>query len=100
MHYVENENCPICKNSFESNVYARLHECEYQTVDDEFQMHRCRHCHTIIMNPRPSEKDLQIIYPENYYAFNEVTDASPSRIQAFSSSLFRKVRERNLKKLF
>jgi SAM-dependent methyltransferase len=44
---------------------------EYATVANEFSFVRCRLCDHVYLNPRPSSGDLSVIYPEDYYAYEE-----------------------------
>lgn len=43
---------------------------EYRTSPDEYLAVRCRECSLVYLNPRPSEKYLQQIYPDTYHAFD------------------------------
>jgi SAM-dependent methyltransferase len=44
---------------------------EYATVPDEFRFVRCRICDHVYLNPRPGSGDLGVIYPDDYYAYEE-----------------------------
>jgi SAM-dependent methyltransferase len=72
-------SCVICESSSSECVYT-VFEHEYpDTTSDDFFFHRCLSCGLWFLNPRPSEEELGIIYPSNYYAFSLVESGDGSR---------------------
>lgn len=61
----ETVNCCIC-NSHDSVIISHGKDFEYDTVTDNFTFHKCSNCNHTFLNPRPSSKSLQIIYPKCY----------------------------------
>lgn len=92
MKLYNNQHCPMCGSAFHPNLYAQIQECEYDTVEDVFSIHRCEQCDTLIMDPRPTEADLDIIYPDNYYAHAPDEGKQKSVFQQMIAGLFKKVR--------
>jgi 2-polyprenyl-3-methyl-5-hydroxy-6-metoxy-1,4-benzoquinol methylase len=62
--------CVICGNE-STNHIASGYDFEYATVNNEFNFVDCSKCGHWYLNPRPTSKDLDIIYPKNYYAFSD-----------------------------
>jgi 2-polyprenyl-3-methyl-5-hydroxy-6-metoxy-1,4-benzoquinol methylase len=62
--------CGLCgADDFDSE--ARGIDFEYDTAQNEFRMVRCRRCRHVYLNPRPRADDLGVIYPADYYAYEE-----------------------------
>ena len=57
-------------------------------------------CETIALDPRPTENDLDTIYPEDYYSFNSDLDKAnvTTGKKSFVQMLFFQVIRRNIKK--
>jgi SAM-dependent methyltransferase len=54
---------------------------EYGTAANEFSFVRCRICDHLYLNPRPSGGDLSVIYPGDYYAYEEDGGGLVSRLR-------------------
>jgi 2-polyprenyl-3-methyl-5-hydroxy-6-metoxy-1,4-benzoquinol methylase len=95
-----NKYCPMCKSPFENNLVGRVRECEYETTDQFFEMHQCKLCETVTLNPRPTEKDLNAIYPDNYYSYNMDMNKQDSKTgnKSFVQGIFFNIMKRNMKK--
>ncbi|MDJ0847465.1 MAG: class I SAM-dependent methyltransferase [Myxococcota bacterium] len=62
--------CVLCGGAG-GEIEATGWDFEYQTVPDEFRFVRCGRCAHRYLSPRPSGADLGLIYPADYYAFEE-----------------------------
>jgi SAM-dependent methyltransferase len=60
--------CGLC-GSATARSEALGYDFEYATAANVFEFVRCSDCDHVYLNPRPSEGDLGVIYPENYYAY-------------------------------
>jgi len=60
-------DCALCGASG-VQLEARGFDYEYDTVPDEFEFGRCTNCDHVYLKPRPSEEELSVIYPDDYYA--------------------------------
>ena len=67
---VEVARCLFCKDSG-ATVVARGRDYEYDTTPEIFDMVRCDGCGLIFIRPRPAPEAMAVIYPANYYAYNE-----------------------------
>jgi SAM-dependent methyltransferase len=66
--------CPMCQADA-PKPFARGHDFEYETSDDEFTVARCGGCGVLYLNPRPHPSELARIYPESYapYHFDQAS---------------------------
>ena len=88
-HNLEKEyvNCSVCGQDDAFLIEGIDHEYP-DTTDDVFKFVRCNRCRSIYLNPRPAISELQVIYPDNYYAFhlsttsNKKSRLSPKKISA------------------
>lgn len=96
----ENTHCPMCAAPFEYNLVGKIRECEYETTDQTFEVHQCGSCDTLALNPRPTERDLEIIYPSNYYAFaiDPNQEERPKGQKSFVQGLFLRIIKRGMRK--
>jgi len=63
--------CPLC-GSDRSEYYTSGREHEfYDTTSDLFIVVKCKQCGLIFLNPIPEDTVLDMIYPTNYYCYNE-----------------------------
>jgi len=62
--------CGLC-GSDDSVFEASGVDFEYATAANEFRFVRCADCDHLYLNPRPASEDLGVIYPEDYYAYEE-----------------------------
>jgi 2-polyprenyl-3-methyl-5-hydroxy-6-metoxy-1,4-benzoquinol methylase len=58
--------CALC-GADDATPEAFGYDFEYNTAQNGFRFVRCRRCHHVYLNPRPSASDLGVIYPSNYY---------------------------------
>ncbi len=61
--------CPVCGCARHRTVAGGA-DYEYATCSNAFFFVQCRDCGAVYLNPRPSPKDFNIIYPANYYSFD------------------------------
>ncbi len=66
---VNSVECCICGSSSATTV-GRGEDYEYHTSADTFSAVRCNSCNLIYLNPRPSVKEFEVIYPPTYHAFD------------------------------
>ena len=71
---VDAVECCICGNA-PATVVAHGEDYEYHTSVDTFSAMQCTSCSLVYLNPRPSVKEFEKIYPSNYHAF----DFSPKK---------------------
>lgn len=62
--------CVLC-GSDAPEVMAHGYDFEYATVQNKFKFDRCEKCGHWYLNPRPRVTDLNVIYPNTYYAFSD-----------------------------
>lgn len=61
--------CPLCRQR-PDEAHAEGPDFDYGTSGDRvWTLRRCSRCGTVLLDPRPSERELQRIYPKNYYAY-------------------------------
>jgi 2-polyprenyl-3-methyl-5-hydroxy-6-metoxy-1,4-benzoquinol methylase len=73
--------CALC-GSREVESHAAGYDYEYNTASNTFRFVRCARCGHVYLNPRPSERDLSVIYPSNYYTLTG-TPGLVGRMQRF-----------------
>ncbi len=61
--------CCICGSASATTV-GHGEDYEYHTSPDSFSAVQCDSCKLIYLNPRPSVKEFETIYPPNYHAFD------------------------------
>lgn len=66
---VEEVCCPGCSSS-NYEPLTESQDFDYFTTDIVFQIVRCYECKLIYVNPRPSLKEIEKIYPEKYSAYH------------------------------
>jgi len=75
--------CNLC-NADDYMLLTRGREHEYDnTTDDLFSVVECKSCGLIYLNPRPDISELAVIYPSNYYSYNQKKlrdEANPNSI--------------------
>jgi len=64
-----NVQCCVCGSSL-GDVIARGWDFEYATTKEEYTFKRCVTCGHHYLDPRPSNKDLNRIYPSDYYSYD------------------------------
>jgi len=67
----KNRRCPLCSspNSFIVSA-GREHEFD-NTTQDIFFVVQCKDCDLVYLDPRPDDSTLNIIYPKDYYCYQE-----------------------------
>ena len=66
---VEAARC-LCGGDAPAQPIAHGRDYEYDSSPDEFPLLRCA-CGVTFIQPRPAEAAMPVIYPSNYYAYNE-----------------------------
>ncbi len=61
-------NCGVC-GANDCEYFASSYDFEYETCGNRWTFVRCRRCENVYLNPRPLVKDLNVIYPSNYYSY-------------------------------
>jgi len=61
--------CCICELNDSESIGAGK-DYEYNTSTEIFYVMKCKSCGLVYLNPRPSISAFEIIYPQNYHAFN------------------------------
>lgn len=76
----------LCGHPPAELVIGRGQDYEYATTQQRWTFVRCSACQHVYLSPRPHEDSLSVIYPSDYYAFQE--SAGTSLITRFFRSLF------------
>lgn len=74
MSEIEALSCLACGHQG-ATFWATSRDDEYLTTDDEYRYMRCEDCNALFIDPVPSDR-LNIIYPSNYYSFDETITKS------------------------
>ena len=61
--------CCVCNADDATKIGAGF-DYEYRTSADEFSAVRCKSCSLVYLNLRPDVSEFEMIYPENYHAFD------------------------------
>lgn len=61
--------CPLCSHGEHALVYRRFDHTHHAS-DEKFAIVRCRNCSFVFVNPRPSEAEISIYYPQEFYEVN------------------------------
>jgi SAM-dependent methyltransferase len=61
--------CPVCGGRQFAD-YAAGYDYELLTCANQWQFVQCTGCGHVWLNPRPALKELGVIYPPTYYAYN------------------------------
>lgn len=72
-------DCPGC-GADEGEPVARGLDWEYSSCGNQFTFRRCRRCRTVYLDPCPSPKDFNVIYPESYYTTAEAGPGGAVRL--------------------
>jgi len=59
-------NCPVCGSSRSKFVFA-VKDYSFRVTADEFGVRRCLDCSCGYLSPRPSEQDIALFYPPEFY---------------------------------
>lgn len=66
---VDPVECCICGKA-PATLVGKGEDYEYHTSIDTFSAMQCDSCGLVYLNPRPSVKEFETIYPPNYHAFD------------------------------
>src|SRR5262245_28587429 len=69
----EAAECDLCRTAGHTDPLATGWDFEYATSRQEFRIVRCAVCGLVYLADRPVVEALAIIYPPNYYSFDEST---------------------------
>ena len=67
---LDETRCALC-GADGGEVEATGTDFEYDTADNVFRFVRCGGCQHVYLNPRPQPRDLPVIYPSTYYAYDD-----------------------------
>lgn len=70
------EQCPTC-HSTEFEPFASGFDYEIETCRNEWRLHQCVQCTTVMLSPRPQADALPVIYPSSYYSYGMSTTLHP-----------------------
>lgn len=90
---LEKGACPLCGPGYPHVDLAEGPDFEYATTDaQEFRLVRCRNCATVVLDPRPVDRDIARLYPQEYepYRFdtmNRVVRAARNFVQRHKADL-------------
>src|SRR5579863_7202436 len=68
--------CPVCGSTARSPS-ARGFDYEIETCRNRWEFWRCDNCTCLWLDPRPTTKELGVIYPATYYAYDIEKNISP-----------------------
>jgi SAM-dependent methyltransferase len=67
----ETAQCDLCGTAEHASPLATGWDFEYATCHQEFRIVRCSACGLVYLADRPVAEALPVIYPTNYYSFDE-----------------------------
>lgn len=73
---VEVPTCPVCHGNERFRI-AQGRDYEYETCANDWSFWKCNDCEHAWLDPRPSERELGVIYPKNYYSYQYEDRISP-----------------------
>jgi len=73
---VEDASCIFCEGE-SARTIARGRDYEYESTPETFDLLQCEGCGLVFIQPRPAAAAMDVIYPENYYAYREGESESP-----------------------
>lgn len=73
--------CDIC-GSGETVTSGSGFDYEYQTCSNSWKVVQCSQCDFMWLNPRPTTAALPVIYPNNYYSYDEQLGVHPLALAA------------------
>ena len=59
-------HCPLCETD-RTKLLFRRKDFTHRVSEDEFCVVRCRNCSLVYINPRPTEEEIHLYYPEEFY---------------------------------
>ena len=92
----ESATCLFCQRAA-TTVVARGRDYEYDTCPDYFDLVQCQGCSLMFIQPRPAAAAMEVIYPSNYYAYNE--EAGENRFVKFFRDRVELVKVRRYRQL-
>jgi 2-polyprenyl-3-methyl-5-hydroxy-6-metoxy-1,4-benzoquinol methylase len=85
-----NGPCPAC-GATDATPWAKAHDVEYCTSDEEYAFFRCGGCGVLFIDPIPADR-LREIYPANYYSYAPQGQSLVYRVKGwFDRRFFRKL---------
>lgn len=87
--------CPLCESEH-NKIYSSGYDFELETCGNEWFFYECIECGCVWLNPRPSEDDLKIIYPKNYYAY----ESDISALSKFAKNNIDKIKMKKVLKKY
>ncbi len=69
------------------SFFANTKDIEYFSSEKEYSYYHCTSCNVLFIDPVPLNL-LQLIYPKNYYSFNNQTKGFSFRIKNYLDKLF------------
>jgi len=86
--------CLVCGTPIKPNIIGHAKEHEYKnTTKILFPVIRCEKCNLVSLFPRPDEREMDRIYPQDYYSFNVASKHSNknlSLVQQIQNKLWAK----------
>lgn len=83
---ISNIPCINCSSTF-TNYYADAKDVEYFTSTKIYTYHHCNNCGVLFIDPLPV-KELQLIYPNNYYSFTTKNNGLAFKVKNYLDKLF------------
>lgn len=68
--------CPVC-DATARHVFARAYDYELLTCRNLWTFRRCSACGHVMLDPRPRDDTLSLIYPPEYYSYSISERVSP-----------------------
>lgn len=75
------ETCDICGSRDTARTGSGF-DYEYETCSNSWNVVQCTQCDFRWLNPRPATEALPVIYPNNYYSYNEELGVHPLALAA------------------
>ncbi|PWU01209.1 MAG: class I SAM-dependent methyltransferase [Bacteroidetes bacterium] len=82
----ESISCSLC-NKTNTEFYASAKDVEYFTSEDSYYYFLCKECEVLFIHPVPSDK-LDVIYPANYYSFQDEKKGFAFKIKNYLDKKF------------
>jgi 2-polyprenyl-3-methyl-5-hydroxy-6-metoxy-1,4-benzoquinol methylase len=84
--------CPLCQSD-NTELHAQATDVEYATTTDVYSFYNCAACDILFVSPMLDDQ-LDLIYPNNYYAFDGAQQSFAQKIKdKLDLRLFRKITE-------
>lgn len=70
----ENLSCALCQGFQHELIYTT--KDRHYGIKGEFNIYKCKSCELVFIKPLLSESELNELYPQNYYAYQDFKDKS------------------------